>query len=303
MNRYCVTLVCNFKYLDKAGFVAAQLLAQSNRDFDVVICSDVVPEERPGFLPEGAILRQLDVGETLQNLPQNERLKDYAYWRVPAIEQLSSDYERILYLDTDVFVSQDGISEVFQTEMQGCTLAAVLDVHQRHRPNRPLREFSVMGYPTAPYFNSGVLLIDCSRWIALSEFKRIMELAEASPEALFCHDQSLLNLHFYMNWLELSPLWNWQNSDRVNLIGEFVSPYLVHFLGPRKVWNTDDIGIPRKFRAAYSSYLGESFSDEQSTSGLFKLLLKNAWYLKRTLRYLSSFPTSRSTIRHRDKSI
>jgi hypothetical protein len=31
----------------------------------------VVPEERPGFLPEGAILRQLDVGETLQNLPQN----------------------------------------------------------------------------------------------------------------------------------------------------------------------------------------------------------------------------------------
>jgi len=57
--------------LDKAGFVAAQLLAQSNRDFDVVICSDVVPEERPGFLPEGAILRQLDVGETLQNLPQN----------------------------------------------------------------------------------------------------------------------------------------------------------------------------------------------------------------------------------------
>ena len=71
MNRYCVTLVCNFNYLDKAGFVAAQLLAQSNRAFDVVICSDVVPEERPGFLPEGAILRQLDVGETLQNLPQN----------------------------------------------------------------------------------------------------------------------------------------------------------------------------------------------------------------------------------------
>ncbi|MDB4212555.1 glycosyltransferase, partial [Ascidiaceihabitans sp.] len=106
MNRYCVTLVCNFNYLDKAGFVAAQLLAQSNRDFDVVICSDVVPEERPGFLPEGAILRQLDVGETLQNLPQNERLKDYTYWRLPAIEDLSKDYERILYLDTDVFVSR-----------------------------------------------------------------------------------------------------------------------------------------------------------------------------------------------------
>ena len=83
-----------------------------------------------------------------------------------------------------------------------------------------------------------------------------MELAEASPEALFCHDQSLLNLHFYMNWLELSPLWNWQNSDRVNLIGEFVSPYLVHFVGHRKVWNTDDMSIPTQISCCILKLFG-----------------------------------------------
>jgi len=73
----------------------------------------MVPKNGPGFLPEGAILRQLDVGDTLQNLPQNERLKDFTYWRLPAIEDLSKDYERILYLDTDVFVSRDGLANLF----------------------------------------------------------------------------------------------------------------------------------------------------------------------------------------------
>ena len=73
----------------------------------------MVPKNGPGFLPEGAILRQLDVGDTLQNLPQKERLKDFTYWRLPAIEDLRKDYERILYLDTDVFVSRDGLANLF----------------------------------------------------------------------------------------------------------------------------------------------------------------------------------------------
>ena len=303
MNRYCVTLVCNFNYLDKAGFVAAQLLAQSNRNFDVVICSDVVPEERPGFLPEGAILRQLDVGDTLQNLPQNERLKDFTYWRLPAIEDLSKDYERILYLDTDVFVSRDGLANLFKLDMQDQVLAAVRDIHQRHRQDRSVQEFAVLGYETAPYFNAGVLLVDCARWLETEAFQKIMQIAKVSPEALFCHDQSLLNIHFHQSWLELSPLWNWQNSDRVNLVGEFVSPDLIHFVGATKIWNADNGCLPGKYHAAFSAYLGEPVSEAQFSGGLFKLLLKNAWYLKRTLRYLSSFPTSRSTIRHSDKSI
>jgi hypothetical protein len=44
-------------------------------------------------------------------------------------------------------------------------------------------------------------------------------------------------------------------------------------------------------------------SDKQFSSGLLNFFLRNAFYLGRTLRYLSSVPTARSTVRHRDKSI
>lgn len=180
-------------------------------------------------------------------------------------------------------------------------LVAVRDIHQRHRQDRSVQEFTVLGYETAPYFNAGVLLVDCARWLETEAFQKIMQIAKVSPEALFCHDQSLLNIHFYQSWLELSPLWNWQNSNRVNLVGEFVSPYLIHFVGATKIWNADNGCLPGKYHAAFSAYLGEPVPDAQFSGGLLKLLLKNTWYLKRTLRYLSSFPTSRSTIRHRDQ--
>ncbi|MDC1296917.1 hypothetical protein N8Z37_01230 [Octadecabacter sp.] len=61
--------------MDKAGFVAEQLLAQSNRNFDVLICTDTIPDPKPSFLPEGVSLRQIVLDDTLTNLPQNERLK------------------------------------------------------------------------------------------------------------------------------------------------------------------------------------------------------------------------------------
>ena len=298
MARFCVTLVCNEGYLDKAGFVAQQLLAQTNRNFDVLICTDIIPDPKPSFLPQGVGLRQIDLDDTLKNLPQNERLKHYTYWRLPAIEMLSTEYERILYLDTDVFVARDGLSALFDVDMQGATLAATLDVHQRHRPDRAVREFTVMCYETAPYFNAGVLLVDGPRWHETSAFDQIMQLAKNSPEALFCHDQSLLNIQFYKDWLELSPLWNWQNSNRVNLVGEFISPYLIHFVGSTKIWNTPDGSIPMKYHAAFSAYAGQPSAETQETKTIFKLLLKNIWYWRKTSKYLSSFTNPSMTKRH-----
>lgn len=298
MARFCVTLVCNEGYLDKAGFVAQQLLAQTNRNFDVLICTDTIPDSKPSFLPEGVSLRQIDLDDTLTNLPQNERLKHYTYWRLPAIEMLSTEYERILYLDTDVYVARDGLSALLEMDMQGATLAATLDVHQRHRPGRALREFTAMGYETAPYFNAGVLLVDGRRWHETSAFEKIMRLAQTSPEALFCHDQSLLNIQFYNDWLELSPMWNWQNSNRVNLVGEFISPYLIHFVGSTKIWDASDGTLPMKYHAAFSAYSGQASKEAQETKNIFDTLLKNIWYWRKTSKYLSSFPNSSMTKRH-----
>ena len=84
------------------------------------------------------------------------------------------------------------------------------------------------------------------------------------PWDVICNDQSLLNIHFCQSWLELSPFWNWQNSEKVNLVGKFVSPYLIHFVGATKIWNADNGCLPGKYHATFSAYLAEQVSDTQS---------------------------------------
>ncbi|SMX45287.1 glycosyltransferase family 8 protein [Octadecabacter ascidiaceicola] len=298
MFRNCITLVCNIGYIDKAAFVAHQLLAQTDRNFDVVICTDDISTDQSRNVPKDAILRQIDIEETIVNLPQNERLKHYTYWRLPAIQSLSDDYDRILYLDTDIFVVGDGISALFDIDMQGLGIAAVRDIHQRHRPNRKVQEFATLGMLNAPYFNAGVLLIDAAMWRKTSAFDYILKLAKQSPDALLCHDQSLLNIHFYQNWLELSPLWNWQNSSRVNLIGEFLSPYFVHFVGATKPWNSPDGSLPLKYHSDFARYFDQSPPPTQRPKLHAKFLLKNFWYFRRTQKYLARFSDPLSTVKH-----
>jgi hypothetical protein len=53
MSKFCATLVCNAAYIEKAAFVASQLMAMKNRNFDVVICSDIQPESPPQIVPNG----------------------------------------------------------------------------------------------------------------------------------------------------------------------------------------------------------------------------------------------------------
>ena len=59
---------------------------------------------------------------------------------------------------------------LFKLDMQDQVLAAVRDIHQRHRQDRSVQEFAVLGYETAPYFNAGVLLVDCARWLETEAF-------------------------------------------------------------------------------------------------------------------------------------
>lgn len=303
MGKACAVFVCNADYLEKAAFAADQVLAHGADGFDVVICTDVIPSPRPAWMPDAVNLMRLDFDQSMESLPQNDRLKHYTYWRLPAIDALASDYDRILYLDTDVVVVRAGLSRIFDIDMQGAPLAAVLDVHQRHRPNRQLREFDAMGYSVAPYFNAGVLLIDGRAWKYGDTFNALMTLAQTRPDLLFCHDQSLLNVHFYQNWLELSPLWNWQNSNRVNMVGEALSPFLIHFVGATKPWDAPDGSLPVKYHVAFAAFQGADNVAHHIAPPIGKDLWKNIWYWRKTQTYLNRFADLDQGILHQTPKV
>lgn len=305
-NKNCVVLACNEGFLTPALFVCQQLLTANSRMFDVVISSG---EDLTHSIPENIFFLQADMDSFTDQLPESPRLKNFAYWRIPAIERLSDFYERILYLDADVFIDDPSqIGEILDIPMGEHALAAVRDVHQLTRPDRLTREHRSLRLPSTPYFNSGVLLIQSSRWQSLKLYEKIIRLTKTHRDHLFCHDQSLLNLASEGQWLELAPVWNWQYSKKNNFLTEVISPKIIHFAGAVKLWHAPNGDTPQRYWQAYQAFLqAKGFDQPKHTypalsKQMFKAwglsLIKNIWYFGPYKRYLSRFETPFSVVAH-----
>ena len=287
-NRNCILLTANLGYLNYAEYVAWQIRRAGIEDLPILIAS---ADAGPGDLSrDDAEILSLEISEFISALPQNARLKHFTYWRLPAFEEAAKTYDKILYLDTDFHICGNDFQYLFEIDMQGAPIAAVRDVHQSVRPDRVANEFEILGWDNAPYFNAGMLLIDGVKFRNDHTLEKIAKCAKENAHALTAHDQSLLNLVFYRNWLELSPVWNWQLSPR-----NFQNPgkfdlELVHLAGEVKPWTKAKSYIPPEFTTRYLKYSGQQSSDTSMKSNTVKYFLKNQWYLRQYRKWLTKFP-------------
>ncbi len=164
-----------------------------------------------------------------------------AYARLLMDRVLPDDVDRVIYLDCDTIVTGD-LAALWSRDLSGLTVAAVPDAS-------PYTHHAVLGLPAgAPYFNSGVLLVDLGRWRELGIGARALEFARRHPERLQWWDQCALNLTLLDDWVALDATWNFQTghiaSDRDGFVhfrkiadGLRRSIKVVHFSGRSKPWH------------------------------------------------------------------
>lgn len=251
-----VVMACDANYAPYAFFMAKQIdSAHPGRDFDICIFShDEI--KMPDGLSELDVNIEFIAGESpFRNSLNPSRHSDATYLRLLLPELVSNRYKRLLYLDSDIYVSGTGINRLFALDMLEAPLAAVRDNTQWRTPRRLVPEFKILGLPYAPYFNAGVLLIDVKRYRSEGILAQCLQLLNTYPEALLRHDQSLLNLVLRGRWTELSPVWNWQYTWSSRFFADLAEPKLIHFIGPRKPWKDNSNHLPSRFRSAYKKFL------------------------------------------------
>ncbi|WP_159591345.1 glycosyltransferase family 8 protein [Streptococcus halichoeri] len=143
--------------------------------------------------------------------------------------------ERVLYLDTDVLVTQD-LAPLFEIDLQDKPLGAIRE---------PEGTGAYLGLKD--YFNAGVLLINNKVWQEQKIYERLVQTAHEKLSEVLYADQSILNLTFQKQWLPLSHTYNylvglelnWALDKRHDLIAFRDSyPAIAHFAGPNKPWKT-----------------------------------------------------------------
>lgn len=255
-HRKAVVLCCDANFVKFAAFVISQITSQHpERDFDICLCSTEAISLPSTLDVTNLRTCQITVPDLLADAPQSDRINLSSYLRIFVPNAFSDDYNRILYLDSDIMLCGGDLSRLMDAILfEGHPIAAVRTSHQRGDMSKLMPEFKSLGIPTAPYFNAGILVIDVVRWLEMDVLSESLKVLASHPEALVMHDQSVLNIVLRDKWSELSMVWNWMYSGRFSYLIESFSPFVLHFAGVKKPWNTFSGEFPPKYPNAFRDF-------------------------------------------------
>ncbi len=188
----------------------------------------------------------LDSGRGSPHLPRA------ANYRLLADELLADVAGRAIYLDVDV-LARGSLAPLATVALHGHPVGAVRSVHFPSIASwGAVDRWRELGLdPRAPFFNSGVLVIDAQRWRALAVGARCLDYLKSPAVRGANADQEALNVVLHAAWEPLDPMWNQQTpmldpSHAAVLLftDEQVrealdDPRVVHFLARPKPWHRD----------------------------------------------------------------
>jgi lipopolysaccharide biosynthesis glycosyltransferase len=140
--------------------------------------------------------------------------------------------DRVIYIDADTLVLED-LGPLFRWPLAGRPIAAAQDLMSVIRDAiSHWREIGLDG--DAPYFNSGVMVVDLDRWRDDDVGERVLARCQADRHRLLIrgrwsqHDQYGFNIVLQNSWARLPAKWNHFPERRSH------GPGIVHFLGDTK---------------------------------------------------------------------
>lgn len=194
-----------------------------------------------------------------------------AYIRLCMGDLLPNEIERVIYLDTDLLLRRD-IADLWDLEMEGRTMRAVIDpliaapgsLHLCGLPTKPdekdlrytdhlARQMSGTGasdvfHPSDDYFQSGLLMIDLTRFREIDAARHLMAFIERHRDLRF-PDQDALNVVLRGEISRLDPRWNvtasvYNFADGIEgpyspevMSQVLTDPWIVHFSLRPKPWH------------------------------------------------------------------
>lgn len=159
-----------------------------------------------------------------------------AYARLYIDEVVPADFDRVLYLDSDLRVLIP-LERLFAVNLWGMPMAGAEDILAHNLP--PDGIANLLGSPDARYFNSGVMLFDWQQTRSGQWMQRARTFAREHPELCNWWDQDALNATFQNDRARIDLRWNATYLVEDNL-KRGTSAFIRHFAGATgKAWRLD----------------------------------------------------------------
>lgn len=183
----------------------------------------------------------------------HDYFKEECYYRIAA-PKLLKEYEKIIFTDLDLIVSDD-ILKLADINMQRHPIAACIEPIWRelYMQNNKIYNTCIRSYTNDTlklsnpfmYYNTGVVVFDVQEYNRLNSFDLILDII--SKNKLLYQEQCALNIFFKDNFYTLSQEWNYElapslisNKYHFDFYDEYKkkekTAKILHFLGRYKPW-------------------------------------------------------------------
>jgi lipopolysaccharide biosynthesis glycosyltransferase len=201
----------------------------------------------------------------------DERLSRSCYLRLLIDTALPADIEKVIYLDCDMIVESD-LSQLWRQKFAGAIILAVRDFgYPTIKKGLPDTQRLLNLDGDAPYFNSGLMVIDLKRWRKERIADRALEYTRKFADTVHLGDQDGLNAVLCEQWKPIDLAWNvqvgslnylltvppWEDSEELLVRGDelLAHPRILHFVSGHKPWHG---GRYKPVRGHFIRYLHQS---------------------------------------------
>ncbi|MBP1933018.1 glycosyltransferase family 8 protein [Ammoniphilus resinae] len=230
----------NDAYALPLGVMLKSLLENKKSDYDIkiyIISSTLSKQNQSNFIH---LLKNYNLVPIFKSISEKNysslKLIDYiskeSYYRLSIPNLLDKNIKKVIYLDCDLIVKKD-ITALWEIDLDNYFLAAVENL-----PSVSSSRIRALSIPRPySYFNSGVLLMNLSKWRQYKAANQVIDYVKRNPGKIRFPDQDAMNAILYDKWLKLDPKWNYTTLRHST--GSSITPAIIHFTGDKKPWNSD----------------------------------------------------------------
>ena len=227
------------KNFGKFAGITITSLAHNNLDNDLIIhiiYDELLPEDMQKLKQTEQLYRNLTLHfyqitstEGMTFIVPEGHITQAMYYRYLFGEMLPKEITKIIYMDADIICKGD-ILPLWQTDLQGKVIGAVRDYGEDRSCGR-------IGLKNGRYFNSGVLLIDLTKWRHQKLTQQLFKwLEQVGGTKILWGDQDALNGVIDGGFTELPNIYNGIVINNTTL-NEELDLVLVHYIDYVKPWH------------------------------------------------------------------
>ena len=283
-----IATVCSMNFLHGTAVLIASTIMHAtprSRFRFLIIDQDLNPESRVQleetvsaagvghsieFYPISSITGIDLLKENLVGLRLNKKI--LPFYAKLLCGNLDRRLKKLIFLDSDILVKRN-LTELFEKPCPAIN-AVEDDYYRQHIEDPKINiQFSIAGLDhKAPYFNSGVFLLNLQHWREQKIFEklaasmRILKIYQQThPNGLFS-DQTFFNIVYHRNWIKLKGHWNRQCPAGLGIHHEIERGdlCLFHFIDNPKPWKMPHGRATREFflyldKTAYKGFRPPKF--------------------------------------------